>query len=87
MRAEPNLISLKPFKLPLLTGIYIYALSSLSLSSFSCLSLDNFVGALNNCSMVLGSYAHFLWEAEEEECEDDAEMETHVPVPATVEAF
>lgn len=43
--------------------------------------------------MILGSYAHFLWEAEaeaeDEECGDDEEMETQlVPLPSImVSAF
>lgn len=38
-------------------------------------------------SMVLGSYAQFMWEAEEEE-DDEEEEEMKIEMPATmVEAF
>lgn len=55
----------------------------------SCSSIDQFMLVYTNCdlengSMVMGSYAQFMWEAEDDEDENnEEESEFKVSVPAS----
>lgn len=53
--------------------------------SFDFLVLSK-VCVLVICSMVLGSYAHFMWEAEDDDDDDDEDEELMAASPSIVSA-
>ena len=85
MRAELTLTSTELLLLLLMTGKNIYTFPSISTPQFLYLQTQTYFLSII-CSMVLGSYAQFMWEAEEDE--EEEEMGDKVGVsPAMVAAF